>query len=98
MPKKGDDVHADTLKQVEDEVNATKNVMINNIDKAMNRGEKLTELEHSSERLQSQAITFRKKATDVKTAYCWQNWKLGIIIGIICAIILGLIIWLIASN
>lgn len=65
--------------------------MIENIDKMLERGEKLENLVAKSNQIKTEAFTFKKSATKLKKVMWWKNTKMQIII-CLCVIVLIYII------
>lgn len=68
-------------------------IMQNNIEKVMQRGEKLDSLQNKTEDLQQGALQFKKGASRVRREMWLKNLKMKIIIFVIIAILLALIIY-----
>ncbi|KAG7476937.1 hypothetical protein MATL_G00088130 [Megalops atlanticus] len=80
------------LEQVQDQVNDVKVILKDNINKVMERGEKLDDLICKTDDLQATADSFQRTTTRVARKYWWKNMKMMIIIGVIVVIIIVLII------
>ncbi|XP_018600369.1 vesicle-associated membrane protein 8 [Scleropages formosus] len=80
------------LVQVQDQVNDVKVILKDNINKVLERGERLDELIDKTDDLQATADSFQKTATRVSRKYWWKNMKMMIIIGVIVLIVVILII------
>ncbi|PIO32911.1 hypothetical protein AB205_0104630 [Aquarana catesbeiana] len=63
-----------------------------NVDKVLERDQKLSELDDRADALQAGASQFETSAAKLKRKYWWKNLKMMIIMGVICAIILIIII------
>jgi len=85
--------NADRIMQVRKGLDEVKGIMINNIERVLERGEKIELLVDKTEHLTSTSVQFKKKSTELKHAMWWQNTKLILLIVGICAVILFLIIW-----
>ncbi|XP_066567611.1 uncharacterized protein LOC136755110 [Amia ocellicauda] len=85
------------LEDIQVQVNDVKGILKDNIDKVLDRGEKLDDLIDKTEDLQATADTFQKTATRVSRKMWWKNTKMIIIIVVIVVIILILII-LLSTN
>lgn len=83
----------DKFSQIHEQIDATVDVMVQNLERVLQRGEKIELLVQRTEELQTNAKDFRKVSTDLKNHYWWRNMKLWIIVGV-CVLIL---IWLISS-
>ncbi|KAJ3363560.1 hypothetical protein GGF32_003932 [Allomyces javanicus] len=85
-------------KQVQAQVNEVVGIMQNNIEKVMERGEKLDSLATKTEDLQQSSLQFKKGATKVRKAMWWKDLKLKLMIAAIVAVILIIIIVPIVNN
>jgi len=91
------DKSADKIAKVKGEIDDTKKVMISNIDKVLERGEKIEVLVDKTEDLEQQSQSFRKKGTKLKRKMWWKNAKLCICIIVVVLVILTLITFAILS-
>ncbi|XP_051784846.1 vesicle-associated membrane protein 8 isoform X2 [Erpetoichthys calabaricus] len=82
----------DKVQTLQSQVEGVKNIMTQNVDRILARGEKLDDLMNKTEDLQSSSNTFRKSAEKVSRKYWWKNVKMIVLICVIVAIILILII------
>lgn len=82
------------LSQVQDQVNDVQVILKDNINKVLERGEKLDDLIDKTDDLRATADSFQKTSTRVARKYWWKNIKMMIIIGVIVTIIIILIILL----
>ncbi|XP_045789506.1 vesicle-associated membrane protein 724 [Trifolium pratense] len=81
------------LLKVKAQVSEVKSIMLENIDKAIDRGENLTVLSDKTETLRAQAQDFRKQGTQVRRKMWYQNMKIKLVVlGIL--LFLVLVIWL----
>jgi len=81
------------LAKVQAQVSEVKNVMMENIEKVLDRGEKIELLVDKTENLRSQAQDFRQQGTQVRRKMWLQNMKIKLIVlGIIIALILIIIL------
>lgn len=84
---------ASKLRDVQDKVNQVKDIMKDNVEKALDNVQSLEELDNKSEQFEKQAQQFEKSAVSVKKMMRCQNWKLtAIIVGIVALIILIIIL------
>ncbi|CAH9071779.1 unnamed protein product [Cuscuta europaea] len=88
--------HADEIEKllkVKAQVSEVKSIMLENIDKAIERGENLTTLTNKAEDLQNSAKQFKKQGTEIRRKMWYQNMKVKLVVlGIL--ILLVLVIWL----
>ncbi|XP_024022635.1 vesicle-associated membrane protein 724 [Morus notabilis] len=81
------------LLKVKAQVSEVKGIMLENIDKAIDRGENLTILVDKTEDLRSQAQQYKSKGTQIRRKMWYQNMKIKLVVfGIL--LLLVLIIWL----
>ncbi|RVE66133.1 hypothetical protein OJAV_G00123420 [Oryzias javanicus] len=80
------------LDQVQSQVNEVKDILKDNIDKVLERGDRLNELIDKTDDLQASADSFQRTSTRVARKYWWKNIKMMILIGVILLIVLILII------
>ncbi|CAH9124499.1 unnamed protein product [Cuscuta epithymum] len=82
------------LAAVQGQVNEVKGVMMGNIEKVLDRGEKIELLVDKTENLRSQAQDFKKQGTAVKNKLWFENMKIKLIV---MAIIIALILIIVLS-
>eukprot|EP01027_Heterolobosea_sp_BB2_P002999 GEZU01004521.1.p1 GENE.GEZU01004521.1~~GEZU01004521.1.p1 ORF type:complete len:172 (+),score=39.94 GEZU01004521.1:380-895(+) len=85
---------ADKISQVRGQLQEVKEIMVDNIEKVLDRGEKIDLLVNKSENLNETATTFKVKSRALKRRMWAQNVKLTLIIIAIVLAILLIIIWL----
>ena len=83
---------ADTFAQVNSKLDDVKNVMVQNIEMVLERGEKLELLVDKTDRLQQQAFKFERSSKQLKYAMFWRRLKLYLLI----FFVLALVIWIIS--
>ncbi|KAI9314382.1 synaptobrevin-domain-containing protein [Dichotomocladium elegans] len=71
---------ADRLKQVHGEIEAVKDVMTQNIERVLERSERIELLVDKTDTLNQHAFAFKKRGTQVKHAMWWKNTKIVIMI------------------
>ena len=84
------------IQKVQNEVEQVKEVMTDNIEKILKRGEKVEVLLNKSEQLSNESTIFRNSSKNLKRKICIKNAK--IILGILLFIALLVIIIIITSN
>ncbi|OMO53657.1 Synaptobrevin [Corchorus capsularis] len=83
----------DKLLKVKAQVSEVKSIMLENIDIAIDRGEKLTTLADKTETLRDQAQEYKRKGDQIRRKMWYQNMKIKLVVfGILLLLIL--IIWL----
>uniref|UniRef100_A0A8D0CA11 V-SNARE coiled-coil homology domain-containing protein n=1 Tax=Salvator merianae TaxID=96440 RepID=A0A8D0CA11_SALMN len=87
--------HSDTaISTLQVQVDDVKNVMTQNIEKVLQREERLTELANRSDDLETAAHGFQKTTVKISRKMWWKNTKMVIIIVIILLIIIVFIVLL----
>jgi len=82
------DPKADKLRGVRGEVNKVQDIMMENIENVLKRGEKLEDLVSKTDRLQSGAGKFKSASGKLKTKFWWKNVKLcGCIICLLATLV-----------
>jgi len=91
------DPEADKINRVKGEVNKAKSVMMENIDKVIQRGENIEVLVDKTERLDMSSQTFKVKSKQLERKMCCKNAKLtALLIGVgalLFFVILMIILW-----
>ncbi|XP_060893168.1 vesicle-associated membrane protein 5-like isoform X2 [Labrus mixtus] len=90
------------LQQAQDDVEEVKGIMLDNMNKADERGDKLNDLEDRADELLEKSKHFEKTANQVKQKKRWENKKMKLVfigVGVVAAlIIIGLIIFAIVDG
>eukprot|EP00029_Vermamoeba_vermiformis_P009966 TRINITY_DN513_c0_g1_i2.p1 TRINITY_DN513_c0_g1~~TRINITY_DN513_c0_g1_i2.p1 ORF type:complete len:332 (+),score=35.75 TRINITY_DN513_c0_g1_i2:137-997(+) len=73
------DPSVDKIRAVSEQIDSVKATMVKNIDKVIERGEKIEELVDKTENLNYQANSFKTKSTQMKKHYRCKNQKITII-------------------
>lgn len=68
----------DPLRHVQGEISQVKDVMVQNIERVLERGDRIDILVDKSNNLNNAAFAFRKRSTALKRQYWWRNQKLMI--------------------
>ncbi|XP_007250517.1 vesicle-associated membrane protein 1 [Astyanax mexicanus] len=79
------------LQQTQAQVEEVVDIMRVNVDKVLERDQKLSELDDRADALQAGASQFESCAAKLKNKYWWKNCKMMIMMGIIGAIVVGII-------
>ncbi|KAJ2513683.1 hypothetical protein GGI11_004217 [Coemansia sp. RSA 2049] len=66
----------DSIRQVHGEISQVKDVMVQNIERVLERGGRIDVLVDKTNSLNNAAFAFRKRSTAVKRQYWWRNQKL----------------------
>ena len=84
-----DDGGQDKVDKVRADMDDVKNVMVDNIEKVLKRGEKIELLVDKTDNLNQQSIRFKKHSTQLKQAMWWQNARLMIFVGVVVVVVVG---------
>lgn len=84
---------ADSFGKVKDQLSEVKDIMVDNIERVLARGEKIELLVDKTDALNQSAKKFQKSSKQLKNVMWWKNVKMWILIITIVAIL----IWLISS-
>lgn len=85
------------IKELQNDVNQLTSVMQSNINKVLERGDRMDTLNERSELLSSRANEFRISSRNVRRKFWWQNLRFQIIIGIVALTIVIVIIYSISK-
>ncbi|XP_025895927.1 vesicle-associated membrane protein 2 [Nothoprocta perdicaria] len=80
------------MQQTQAQVDEVVGIIRMNVDKVLERDQKLSELDNRADALQAGASQFETSAAKLKRKYWWKNCKMMIILGVVCAVILIIII------
>lgn len=80
------------LQQTQAQVDEVVGIMRVNVEKVLERDQKLSELDDRADALQHGASQFEQQAGKLKRKYWWKNLKMMLLIGVILLIILIVII------
>ncbi|KAJ3414423.1 Vesicle-associated membrane protein [Chytridiales sp. JEL 0842] len=67
---------ADKMRQVQGEIDQVKDVMVSNIEKVLERGERIDILVDKTDNLNQASFAFKKRSTALRRAMWWKNQKL----------------------
>ncbi|CAO3678133.1 unnamed protein product [Rhizopus stolonifer] len=76
--------NADRLKQVHGEIEQVKDVMVHNIERVLERGERIDLLMDKTDNLNRLGSAFKKRSTQLKRTMWWKNTKIVVLIVIVC--------------
>lgn len=79
------------VSKVQKQVSEVKNIMMDNIDKVLDRGEKIELLVDKTDALRSQADTFQRTGRTLRRKMWWQNLKMKLIVGLIVLVVVFVI-------
>lgn len=86
------------LEQAQAQVNEVVGIMRVNVEKVLERDQKLSELDSRADALQEGGKRFEQQAQKLKRKYWWKNIKMMIILGVIITVILIIIIGTLRSS
>ncbi|KAB5537229.1 hypothetical protein PHYPO_G00116440 [Pangasianodon hypophthalmus] len=82
------------LQQTQAQVDEVVDIMRVNVDKVLERDQKLSELDDRADALQAGASQFETNAAKLKRKYWWKNCKMwAILIAVLIIIVVIIIIW-----
>lgn len=87
-----DNPAADNFGRVRDQLAEVKEVMVENIEKVLARGEKIELLVDKTDALNQSAKRFQKQSRALKNVMWWKNIKMWIVVGLIVAILIFAIV------
>ena len=85
----------DPIKKQLDQV---KEITVNNIEKVLERGERIEVLVDSSERLQMSSVKFQRNARGLNRAMCYKKIKCYLFVTVIGAFIIYIFAWMICGK
>ncbi|XP_072833821.1 vesicle-associated membrane protein 3 [Pogona vitticeps] len=86
------------LQQTQHQVDEVVDIMRVNVDKVLERDQKLSELDDRADALQAGAAQFETNAAKLKRKYWWKNCKMwAILIAVVVIIIIIIIVWSVSS-
>jgi len=88
---------ADNINRVRQQLDEVKGVMVENIEKVLERGEKIELLVDKTDKLNQQAFKFEKSSKKLKNAMWWRNLKMKLVIAFVVILVLYVIISLICG-
>ncbi|XP_076944995.1 vesicle-associated membrane protein 711-like [Bidens hawaiensis] len=86
------DPNADRMNRLKDEMSQVRNVMIQNIDKVLERGDRLESLVDKTANMQSNTFRFKKQSRRFRNTMWWQNVKLMIGFGCLILLVIYLVV------
>jgi len=72
--------------QIQSQIEDVKGIMVENVDKILERGEKLSLLVDRTKDLNEESYTFKKQAVELKRKMWWKNMKMTLLIVVPCLI------------
>ncbi len=89
---------SDELTRAQTELNQVKDIMVQNVEQILSRGERIELLVDKTDAMAGQATAFRRGARSVRRQMWWKNKKvlgLGILAGLVCSFLCQILVgWL----
>jgi len=87
------------LQQTQAQVDEVVDIMRVNVEKVLDRDQKISQLDDRAEALQAGASQFEASAGKLKRKYWWKNCKMMLILGgIVGIIVIIIIVWIVQSQ
>lgn len=80
------------LQQAQAQVGEVVDIMRVNVDKVLERDQKISELDRRADDLQEGASQFQQQAVKLKRKYWWENTKMWLIIGVVLLVIIIIVV------
>ncbi|KAL8255922.1 hypothetical protein R6Q59_030989 [Mikania micrantha] len=87
-----DDPNADRMNRLKGEMSQVRSVMIQNIDKVLERGDRLESLVDKTANMQNNTFRFRKQSRRFRNTMWWQNVKLMVAFGFLLLLIVYIVV------
>lgn len=81
------------IRELQNDVDELTTVMQSNINKVLERGDRMDTLNERSELLTSRANEFRINSRNIKRKFWWQNFRFQLTIGLVIVAIIIIIIY-----
>jgi len=88
----------DQLSTLQSQVEEVKDVMTQNIERVLERGQRLEDLMDKTNELEASASTFQKTARRVQRHMCWRNTRMTIILIVVSILVVGILILIILFS
>ena len=88
----------DKITKIRQNIDEVNNIMLLNIDKVLQRGEKIEVLLEKAGDMEEKARVFRKNAAGVRKEYCCQYYRNKIIVGLLILAAIGAVVFVIYIN
>ena len=80
------------LQQAQAQVGEVVDIMRVNVEKVLERDQKISELDRRADDLQEGASQFQQQAVKLKRKYWWENIKMWLIIGVILLVVIVIVV------
>jgi len=87
------DANSDNLTALQMEIDITKNIVTENIEKIIERGEHIEMLVERTNALSNESFQFKNKSTELKSRLWFRNIKIWLLIGCLICVAIFLIVW-----
>ncbi|KAJ7220637.1 VAMP synaptobrevin-like protein [Mycena pura] len=85
---------ADALAQAQTELNQVKNIMVQNVEQILSRGERIELLVDKTDAMAGQATAFRRGARSVRRQMWWRNTK----VVALCVLVALVFLWILVAQ
>lgn len=92
------DPKADNINRMKGEISQVRNVMIQNIDKVLERGDRLEVLVDKTSTIQNKAFRYRKQTREYRSAMWWRNVKLVSLLLILALVIVYVVLAIVCHG
>jgi len=89
------DPKADKIKGIQSDIKTVQDIMMENIENVLQRGEKLEDVLDKTDKMNANASTFRESSRKLRRVMWWRNVKLNICLCFICLILLVVIFFVV---
>uniref|UniRef100_A0A061R962 Vesicle-associated membrane protein 7 n=1 Tax=Tetraselmis sp. GSL018 TaxID=582737 RepID=A0A061R962_9CHLO len=83
---------ADSIGRLREDISEVKGIMIQNIEKVLDRGEKIDLLVNRTDALQEESFAFRRDAREVRRTFWWKNVRLGVFIAFLLLLLVYVVV------
>ncbi|XP_005098337.1 vesicle-associated membrane protein 8 [Aplysia californica] len=80
------------LDHLETEVSEVTSLLKDNVEKVLERGERIDSLQSRSEDLECSSSHFKRSAVKIRKNMCWKNCKMSCILGVVIFLIIAVIV------
>ncbi|KAF3453748.1 hypothetical protein FNV43_RR04189 [Rhamnella rubrinervis] len=98
MDHYSNDPNADRLNRLKGEMNQVRNVMIDNIEKVLERGDRLALLVEKTTTMQSNSVRFKRQSRRFKNTLWWRNFKLRAALILIVLMVIYVVLALVCHG
>ncbi|VDH95419.1 vesicle-associated membrane protein 8-like [Mytilus galloprovincialis] len=84
--------NTDHIDRLQGDVNEVTHLLKDNVEKVLERGEKIEDLQNRSEDLTASSIQFKSRSRDLRRKMCCKNFKMTCILIIVITVVIAIII------